>query len=458
MFSFYRNHSEHILILSQQLNNIIDYNYNILSNTITYININEEEISMIDENKENQINNNENQENATTDNEAKTIETTEEPKVLENFNDYTVSENVKIQNTKVMKDKKPHNGLWMTVGIVSIVLCVTSIAFSIYLAASGNNNAFKFPAPYTPEYIAGQQLSATDIMDTPAVIAKVKPSVINIVVQISDYNATEGSGSGIIFTADGLIITNAHVIEGATSIKVTTLDGTEYTAEVIGFDSISDLAVIKVNATNLPAANFGDSSTVVEGEQVIAIGNPYGIELSHTSTEGIISAIRNDFSFDNLNLVLDLFQHDAAINPGNSGGPLVNMYGQVIGINSLKITGEYENIGFAIQMASALPIIESLINNGKVDRPVIGITGTTETTIGGVQVYEVTAGGAADLSGLKSADIITKINGERIKSIEELINLIGTHKAGEVIELTVIRDAEVLTFNLTLQSSAAISG
>ncbi|MDF2685769.1 MAG: peptidase and chymotrypsin/Hap [Clostridia bacterium] len=402
----------------------------------------------MDENKENL--NNENGKDQTSNQEIKSTlsEETPETVIFEN----PIQSNPPV--TTVIKGKKQRNGLWMTISIISIALCVTSILFSVYLAASGNNNAFKFPAPYTPEYVAGEQLSVNDKMDTPSVIAKVKPSVVNILVELgTDYYGQSGSGSGIIFTKDGLIITNAHVVEGATSVKVTTLDGKEYTAEVIGYDSITDLAVIKIDATNLPAAEFGDSSKVVEGEQIIAIGNPYGIELSHTNTQGIISSIRNDFRFENLNLVLDLFQHDAAINPGNSGGPLVNMYGQVIGINSLKITGEYENIGFAIQINSALPIIESLINNGKVNRPVIGITGMTETTIGGVIVAEVSPGGSAALSGLESNDIITKIDNVRVKSIEELINQIGLHNTGDKVELTVIRDAEVMTFTLTLQAS-----
>jgi S1-C subfamily serine protease len=231
-----------------------------------------EEAIIMDENKENNLNN-ENVNNQTENQEIKSTINGEIP----NAEIQGISEQYNPQAAVAAPviEKKQRNGLWMTISIISIALCVTSILFSVYLAANGNKNAFKFPAPYTPDYVAGQQLSASDKLDTPAVIAKVKPSVVNILVELgNNYYGQEGSGSGIIFTKDGLIITNAHVVEGATSVKVTTIDGKEYDADIIGYDTVTDLAVIKIDATDLPAAEIGDSSKVVEGEQIIAIGNP----------------------------------------------------------------------------------------------------------------------------------------------------------------------------------------
>ena len=232
-------------------------------------------------------------------------------------------------------------------------------------------------------------------------------------------------------------------------------DKTAYDAEVIGFDTYTDIGVIKVNLKGLPAAEFGESHKLVPGEQVVAIGTPYERNLAYTVTAGYVSSRRDSYKLDDLNLTLDLIQHSATINPGNSGGPLLNMYGQVVGINSVKImTGNfetYEDIGFAVQIEAALPVVEQIINEGKVQRPQIGIKGATETTIGGIYVSEILEGGGAANADVQVGDIITKLNGERVRSIDELISKLGKFKAGDEVEITILRDVDVVVTKIILQ-------
>lgn len=184
-------------------------------------------------------------------------------------------------------------------------------------------------------------------------------------------------GSGIIATSDGYIITNAHVVEGASSLKVILSDGTSYEAQLVGSDSITDLAVIKIDATGLQAAEFGSSGDLEVGDSVMAIGNPGGLELSSSVTQGIVSALNRQITNSETGYTMDCIQTDTAINPGNSGGALVNMYGQVVGINSSKIVAEgFEGLGFAIPIDDAQSVISNLKEYGYVkDRAVLGITG-----------------------------------------------------------------------------------
>lgn len=365
--------------------------------------------------------------------------------------------------------KKKKNYLWGILGVCIVAVCVVTTAFSVIWAAKGNR-AYQLPVVSTPQYNFVAQKTSSDLLDVPGVIKKVKPSVVTVMVTLqntqnsiySEYFGgsspySTGYGTGVIFSEDGYILTCAHVVEGATSVRVTTYDDKEYSATIVGMDTYSDIAVLKVDATGLVAAEFADSDQVVEGEAVVAMGTPYDPSLAYTSTNGIVSAIRYNYNFEELDVTLDLFQHTAAINSGNSGGPLLNMYGQVIGINSIKISGDYENLGFAIQLNSVKGVIESLINVGRVDRPVIGISGqTSSSSIGGVDVVDVVKGGAADLAGMKPGDLITKFNGQRVKSITELINFIGKCNVGDEVEVTVIRDdGESYNLKMTLQANTA---
>lgn len=260
-------------------------------------------------------------------------------------------------------------------------------------------------------------------------------------------------GSGIIATSDGYIITNAHVVDGADSLKVITSDGKTYEAELIGSDSMTDLAVIKVDAEGLTAAEFGSSSDLVVADPVIAIGNPGGLQSSVTI--GYVSALNRPVTSSDTGYTMNCIQTDAAINPGNSGGALVNMYGQVIGINSSKIVATgYEGLGFAIPIDDALPIIRNLKDYGYVkDRAMLGISGQyldswTANFYGlpsGMYVAEVNNESVSD-AGVQQGDVITKIDGEEITSANTISNYIAKKKPGDEVTLTITRGLTNKTF------------
>ena len=282
------------------------------------------------------------------------------------------------------------------------------------------------------------------------------------------------TGSGIVMSEDGYIITNAHVIYDdesqykagkATAVSVVMGDEnkTEYEAQIVGYDLQTDLAVLKIDATGLTPAEFGNSDDLQVGELVVAIGNPLGFELYGTTTCGIVSALNRQVTINEKEMTL--IQTDAAINSGNSGGPLLNAYGQVIGINSAKMGSSYgsasvEGLGFAIPISDAKEIIDSLINNGYVTgRPQFGITGVTVTEADaerfnipqGVYVYAVGDGSAAAQAGIQQGDIITAIEDTTITTMDELNEIKNQYNAGDTIRLTIARSGETLEVSLTLQ-------
>ena len=363
-------------------------------------------------------------------------------------NDPFEASNVHVETVKTKK--RSGKGFWVAATAVLLALCIFTSSAAI-LAIRDNGGQFKLPKPQTPEYAPLTAYTTEDRLSVSQVYAKVEASIVDIMIKTATGG---GFATGIIYTTDGYIVTNAHVVDSATSVMVRLVDGSEYNAEIIGYDSYTEVAVIKIDAENLVPAEFGESSKLVVGEQIVAIGTPYDPSLTHTTSDGIVSAIRNDFTFADLGLTLNLIQHTASINPGNSGGPLLNLYGQVIGINTIKIANDFENIGFALQIESVLPIVEQLMNHGKVDRPQIGISGYTDTMVGGVVVAEITPDGAASKTDLKVGDIITKIDGVRVKTIEELITRLGGYSAGDTVELSILRDVDVLTISLTLQKAA----
>lgn len=266
--------------------------------------------------------------------------------------------------------------------------------------------------------------------------------------QTGEELVKQGSGSGIIISEDGYIVTNQHVIADATEITIILNTGDEYVATVVGADSKSDLAVLKINASGLTAAVLGDSSQVEVGDLAVAIGNPLGQELAGTVTAGVISAVNRKMTVDNRSY--NLLQTDAAINPGNSGGALVNKYGEVIGINSIKMseTG-VEGIGFAIAISEAKPIIDDLMNEGYVSgRSLIGVTITESKN--GLTVYSVSEGSGAEKAGIKQGDLIVKADGQVVNTGEALNNIRDTKKPGDYITLTVIRNGELTDINVQL--------
>ncbi len=279
---------------------------------------------------------------------------------------------------------------------------------------------------------------------------KVKASVVGIVnyqqSSGSMYTTGAGEGSGIIMSEDGYIITNAHVIEDAVGLKVVLDDGSEYSAQIVGSDSKTDLAVIKIEATGLSPAEFGNSDQLEVGEQLIAVGNPTGLQLGGTLTVGYVSALNRQIDTTS---EMNYIQTDAAINPGNSGGALANEYGQVIGINSSKISGtDIEGLGFAIAINDAQPIIDDLMNYGYVKGRVrMGIsvyemdsfTAQLNNVPQGLVVAGIEANTPAANSGLVPGDIITAIDGKEIYQYNNISEMLKGKKPGETIVLSVFR-------------------
>ena len=288
-------------------------------------------------------------------------------------------------------------------------------------------------------------------MTIPQVAKAVAPSVVGVVQYRNAYLfEPAGVGSGIIMSEDGYIITNAHVVWGADAIQVVLDSGDSFEAKLVGSDTRTDLAVLKIDAKGLSVAQFGDSDELEVGETVVAIGNPTGMELAGSVTRGIISAVNRVVKTSSYSM--NFIQTDAAINPGNSGGALVNEFGQVIGINSAKVAeGGYEGIGFAIPITQAKPIIDDLVRNGRVTgRVVLGITARTidEATAKtynvpmGLQVIEV-QNEDIQRKGVQSRDIITQIDDVRIHGMDDVVAALKEKKAGDVVRLTVFRQIKV---------------
>jgi serine protease Do len=295
----------------------------------------------------------------------------------------------------------------------------------------------------------------------------------------ASQEAQAGTGSGVLFKKEGdsaYIITNNHVIEGASKIEVSLYDGEKTEAELIGADPLTDLAVLKIDgkyADNL--LEVGDSSALRAGEQVIAIGNPLGLDLSRTVTQGIVSAVDRTIPVQTSagESELNVIQTDAAINPGNSGGALLNSKGELIGINSAKISNSgVEGLGFAIPSKDFLPVVSEIIETGKVERPYIGIGMTNLADVprhylpdlpneveAGVVVASVDETSAAAKAGVKEGDVITALNGKAVADVADLRRqLYGDLRVGDKIDLTIFRDGEEMTVSLTLTSNAMMNG
>lgn len=324
---------------------------------------------------------------------------------------------------------------------------------------------------------SSQQVVLEESSAITGVVEKLSPSVVNIQTSQTTLDAfgqpTEsisGQGSGIIISSSGLILTNKHVVgESSAGISIITSDGREFkNAKVLARDPLNDLAYLKVNASGLSAAQLGDSDRAQVGQRVVAIGNALG-EFSNTVTSGIVSGVGRPISASNGNFeteLLDgLIQTDAAINPGNSGGPLVNIQGQVIGINT-AVAGNAENIGFAIPVNQAKSGIASIEKSGRLVKPFLGVRFVPlDAEVAARDKLPVTAGAwlksrgsqpaiiprsPAAKASLKEGDIITHLNGEPINAQRSLTTLIGQHQAGDTVELTVRRGPEELKISVQL--------
>ena len=318
----------------------------------------------------------------------------------------------------------------------------------------------------TSQAQASSKLSAA--RDTPVV--RVAQSVGPCVVGITNKTVARdmfnrriestGVGSGVIFKSDGYIVTNNHVIEGSRELIVSLADGRTVNAELVGADDMTDIAVVKIDAKDLPTAKFGNSDEVVVGEPAIAIGNPMGLEFQGSVTVGVISALNRTLELSDRRVTL--FQTDAAISPGNSGGALVNADGEIIAINSAKLSADgVEGMGFAIPINTVETIINELLEKGYVARPYLGVTifdkptaaryGYQLTIDKGVYVFQIRLDSPAGRAGLQRGDVILAIDDKDVNSVSDVRNEVAAHKVGDKVKLKLERDGNNFDVELTLE-------
>lgn len=385
---------------------------------------------------------------------------------------YTDSTDIVIYEAKKKKVKRSKTWLaCLSSAVAASLLTGTIFAFGL--------GSFKTPANNTQPSITlnsgdvqnlSTNTSGKQELTVPGIAAKVGPSCVGVINKTkvtpqryydpftgryyytSDPNSDElqeqGSGSGIIISTDGYIVTNHHVIDGASEISVILNTGDECVAKLVGADSKSDLAVLKIEKSGLPAATLGNSDELQVGELAVAIGNPLGQELAGSVTAGVISALNRKMTVDNKDY--NLVQTDAAINPGNSGGALVNKYGEVIGINTIKLSStEVEGIGFAIAITEAKPIIDDLMSNGYVSgRPLVGISVSENRN--GLTVEQIVEGSGAEAAGMQIGDLIVKADGKTVKTSKELNEIRDKKSPNDVLKLTVIRNGELMDIDVKL--------
>lgn len=327
------------------------------------------------------------------------------------------------------------------------------------------DDSFRLSTAPANETTAGQQSELMYVTDVSAVVKKAISSVVGIEAESYSGYITSRTGSGIILTKDGYIITNSHVISGCDSINVTLDNGEAYAAFVVGDDGYSDIAVLKIAAEGLTPAVLGDSDLVEVGQPAIAIGNPTG-QLQGTTTFGIISGVNRNVMVNNT--VMNLLQTDAAINSGNSGGPLLNQQGQVVGINSAKVSiSGYEGLGFSIPINTARPIAEELVRSGSVaGRPTLGVACSKLSAMASsfyglpeglyLSVVDDDCGGYH--AGLQAGDVITHINDVRVKSMSEAYVQRNLYRAGENIKVTIYRRGLSQTVSVCLSDQQLADG
>ncbi len=401
-----------------------------------------------------------------------------------NYDDYQKGLDEQNKSRK-KKEKKPHGknrGLkvfFISVGAVFVVglLGLAGLGVSYMIkenrlpwisssaaggaASSSVSTVGQMTTTDKPTESGSSSAASGTAMSAENVVKAVRNSIVTIEVYDAQSLDPSAEGSGIVENGkEGYVITNEHVIDGAASIDVVTSDGKSHSATLVGKDTRTDLAVLKVDASGLTAATFGNSDQIQVGEQVLAIGNPGGIEFSGSVSSGIVSALNRTVTSEN-GYSMQYIQTDAAINPGNSGGALVNMYGQVVGITSSKIAATgYEGMGFAIPVNTAKPIINDLIQYGyvqnrvKIGLSVSEISSTQASARGypsGLLVASVDSSSDAAAKGLKVNDIITKIDGKTASSYDAFYKEMSTHKAGDTVKLTVFRISDKSTFEISVK-------
>ena len=311
----------------------------------------------------------------------------------------------------------------------------------------------------TDSPVSYENVPETDGLSLQEIYEKVIDSVVSI---ICTYPGGSSTGTGVILDTAGYVITNAHVVEDASNIQVLLTDGRQLEATLIGADTISDLAVLQIRANNLVAAQLGDSSVLRVGDVVVAIGDPLGVALRGTMTDGIVSAINRDVTVDGR--VMSLIQTNAALNSGNSGGPLLNCYGQVIGINTMKIgdsvsAAGVEGLGFAIPSTTVEDIINQLLQQGYVSgRPSLGISGESISLVyqmyyrlpNGLLITAVEPGSAADTVGIQEGDVLLRIENTHISTPQALETALYSYAPGDTVQLIIYRQGKQYSATVTL--------
>ena len=388
------------------------------------------------------------------------------------------------QNTAPAAPKKPKKNAGKAVkSIVALVLAAAMGFMGGFVGArfGGNNKVIiqqveRSDSSSADSESAAEGTTVSSGMTTAQVAKTVSPSVVVITTEQVVYSqwswygqsqVESGAGSGVIISSDGYILTCAHVVSGASNITVSIGDK-DYPATLVGEDTTSDIAVVKVDATGLTPATVGDSDNLKVGESVMAVGNPLG-ELGGTVTSGIVSALNRSVSIQGSSSVntMSLIQMDASVSPGNSGGGLFNMNGELVGIvNAKSSDSDAEGLGFAIPVNDAVKVAQELLENGYVTgRPYLGISyyavtdAQTAAQLGvnayGVYIVEVVKGGPADKAGLQAGDRIVSMDGSEVATQSDLGTLMQNHKAGDTIEITVARGGQMQTVTVTLGEKGA---
>ena len=406
---------------------------------------------------------------------------------------YTETTDMVIYSTPKKKEKKPK--IWLAAltsalaaSVFTAGVCSAGFYYisrnhsaipSLQTAASAGTAelaAVSGNVTQTVEQTVNRTILGKTALTIPEIAEKVGPSVVGVInkttVQAERFwnpfdgryyyssdpsqdgeTIEQGSGSGIIISEDGYIVTNQHVVDGASEISVILNTGEEYTATLIGQDTKTDLAVLKIEAdVSLTAATLGNSSDIQVGELAVAIGNPMGIEFSGSVTAGIVSAVNRTMTIDDR--TYNLIQTDAAINGGNSGGALINQYGEVIGINSVKLSSTgVEGMGFAIAIDEAKPVIDDLMSAGYVTgRPLVGIT--IQPTRYGLFIDSVQEGSGAAAAGLKAGDQILSVDDKNVSSTNEINEIRDTKKPGDTMKFRIVRSGNIMEINVTLSENS----
>ena len=402
----------------------------------------------------------------------------EEVKPSQPLNTYVTPVYSELQPDKDVNVKPPKKEKSGIGKIIIIALCCSLVGAilgsAVTMAFGGNGGVLSGNSSTINEGTRTETEIKINKVETGKVLtaAEIYAANVNATVGITSTSVTTNffgypttsaaSGSGFILSSDGYVVTNYHVIEDATSVKVATYSGESYDATIVGYDQSNDLAVLKMDANNLSCVTVGDSDKMNVGDSVVAIGNPLG-ELTFSLTAGSVSALSREVTMSN-GISMDLIQTDCAINSGNSGGALFNMYGEVIGITNAKYSSgsgseaSIDNIGFAIPMNNVIDLIKSLMQNGYISKSYIGVSvedvseSNREYGIpAGAAVTAVTDGGPAAKAGLKVRDIVTKVNGQEIKSANELKKFVTASKSGDKLTFTVYRQGETLEITVTVE-------